>query len=1480
MKTGRVAGCLAALLLLSVAPFLVDPCFALDRSAAQALERLSASASIRVSPRTGLARFVRVIGRPGIATDAAAVTPEARALAFVTQHGAAFGLRGADEVSLARPPWKDLLGMEHVRLLQTHEGLPVTGAEIVIHLRDGDVTVVNGRTVAAGELAGVPRTPLSPAEAAQQAARTLVEERDLVVSKVLRPRLELFNQGLLDGRPSPTRLSWFVAVQAPAVLEYVWVDARTGEVLLHFNQAPQARRRRVYTAQNAYQLPGVLLRKEGEPEVSDPEANAAYDFAGDTYVYFRDHHGRDSIDDAGQPLVLSIHYGDELVYGGVSFWSTSEEQAVFADDMALADDFVAHEITHGLIQHTADLFSYGQPGALNESFADIFGETVDLLNQAGTDTPAVRWLLGEDWSAGGDMADPNAYWQPGKVSDPYISCVEDVHVNSGILDHAYALMVDGGDYNGHTIAGIGLTKAGQVMYRALTTYLTQTSDFGDAEIAINQSCSDLAATGALLGSDCDSVATALVAVELSDPWPCFWPTLGISKTGSGSGTVVSHPDGIDCGLACESSFHIGWVNLSATPETGSVFAGWGGDCSGSGGSSCRLRLTEDTVVPAQFDPAGTTYTLSVATAGPGTVTTSPAGIDCGGDCEETYPSGTTVDLAWAAPPAYGLCEWGGGCSGSESCRVTLNGAKDVTATFGLTPFIREQSLSAVSADAAAWGDYDNDGDLDLVVCGGTAPTLYRNDGGTLVDIGIGLPAALAQGRPHWADYDNDGDLDLLLASGITRLFRNDGNSFYRLTREIAPLANVSASAGAAWGDYDGDGDLDLVVAGYQLLGPKTYLFRNDDGVLVDTDTPLVGLYGGDLAWGDYDNDGRIDLVTSGMRQGRPPLEPDEPTTILYHNTGAGLVDAEAGLAGAAAGSLAWADYDADGDLDLAMVGSDSLIVSVATGFAKVYRNDSGTFVDVGAPLLGVTYGRVAWGDYDADGDPDLLITGYASNGESSTRLYSNDAGTFSEACIGLPDVAGDGGEWGDYDGDGRLDLSLLGHDSRVLYSSYTEIHRNVSPQANTPPQAPTDPFAVVDGQDVELGWTPASDAETPSGGLSYNVRVGTTPGGSEIVSASAEAATGRRRVALLGNAGSAGFMRLGLPFGRYYWAVQAIDSSYAGSPFSEETEFWIGPIVGSQTASAVGERTAHLEATVTPQGFEAVVHFEYGKTTAYGKTTPEQAVGSGTSEVSVAADLEGLAVCTVYHFRAVAVTAGSTVPGPDATFQTSGCPVVQFSAASYSNGEGARTASLVVRRVGLLDRRVKVGYATVGGTASEGTDYKATSGVLTLLPGQTSGTFAIPIVNDTLVENEETVEVALSSPEGATLGPLSAATLTIQDNDSGGVIQFTTSALLVREGVASRLVIVSRQGGGASGVTADYASVGGTATVGEDYRAVLGTLTFGAGQSRLSFVVPIVNDSQDESDETVLFELTNAKGGATLGATTSTTLTIRDDDAP
>ena len=238
-------------------------------------------------------------------------------------------------------------------------------------------------------------------------------------------------------------------------------------------------------------------------------------------------------------------------------------------------------------------------------------------------------------------------------------------------------------------------------------------------------------------------------------------TLQIAKNGAGSGTVTSSPSGISCGTTCSRSFSGGTtVTLTAVPASGSVFAGWsGGGCTGTG--SCAVQINDNITVTASFEtsastppppPPSGTFTLTVSkiqNGGTGTVTSSPAGIDCGATCTASFPSGAAMTL-FASPTSGRFANWTAGpCAGSTnpSCAFTMAADTTATASFSSQPLT---FLESTLPDGNVGADYA----VSVNTTGGSGTERHEFSlvagslpDGLQMDKFFGVQSTLIHGRP-------------------------------------------------------------------------------------------------------------------------------------------------------------------------------------------------------------------------------------------------------------------------------------------------------------------------------------------------------------------------------------------------------------------------------------------------------------------------------------------------------------------------------------------------------------------------------------------------------------------------------------------------------------------------------------------------------------------------------------------------------------
>jgi bacillolysin len=579
---------------------------------------------------TGAARWVFAEG--GTLTREFAnqgMTPEGVARAFLSAYGNLFGITNQAAYLQTMSVETDAAGMQHVRFHQTQNGVAVFGADLVAHLTaDGAVSVVNGYT-----LPGAESMNTTPALSDQVASQAAVAHLGLPDGYVAESSLVLLNPGLLTDQPSATYLTYRVRADSasqPDQAEWVFIDANTGEVRFAYPAIDDGRNRLTYNLKHGTNYASaVLARSESQgpvtsaPSCTTADINHAHDYAGNTYDFYFSRFGRDSYDNAGAALKSYVCYGTNYQN---AFWDGT--RMTYGNGFAAADDVVAHELSHAVTERTSNLVYSNQSGALNESFSDIFGESVDLTNGSGTDTAAVRWDMGEDIPGIGairDMMDPTRFGDPDRTNSANMYCATadsgGVHTNSGVPNKAFALMVDGGTFNGFTVAGIGLDKAVQIEYRTNTLYLSSSAKFLDDYNALNLSCRDL--YGGAGSATCNSVLAALEATKLNGPvcgsggatptpsGPTATPTATATKTPTGGPTPTNTPIPTPTKTPApgtplvngnfESGARVGWGE-SSSHNYPLVMAGVGQNSSWGawlGGANSEIsEITQNYTVPA------------------------------------------------------------------------------------------------------------------------------------------------------------------------------------------------------------------------------------------------------------------------------------------------------------------------------------------------------------------------------------------------------------------------------------------------------------------------------------------------------------------------------------------------------------------------------------------------------------------------------------------------------------------------------------------------------------------------------------------------------------------------------------------------------------------------------------------------------------------------------------------------------------------
>jgi Zn-dependent metalloprotease len=423
-----------------------------------------------------------------------------------------------------------------------------------VALEDTTPKIAEGEAVAAARLKLAEVLRSSP-----DASRAFPLAPNPEKAEVGKPALVVFDPALIGKAPTgKTRLAWLVTIDAFRI----FVDAVTGEAFYYYRDQPSGGMlRRIYDLAQTTAFPGSLGIDEEKRQRADSlelEALIAFRNAGIVRDYFFLNFGRDGFDDnqgqGGSPMEAYVRYGRTQN----AYWCTTKSYdcpkgnvMVYGPGYAGALDIVAHEMTHGIIAHEKNLLYLNEPGAVNESLADIFGALIELDARGD----GGNWLIGET-SPGfsvtlplRSLADPNLRDANGRSlfdrnarfsltnrgqPDHYSEVLTPadtmcgstayndngcVHFNSGILNKFAYLISEGGTHRGVTVAGIGRTKLARITYRAMTVGLNQSSTLSHAANAFVESCFELASAeiAGIIPANCDQVIASQRAVGLEVP---------------------------------------------------------------------------------------------------------------------------------------------------------------------------------------------------------------------------------------------------------------------------------------------------------------------------------------------------------------------------------------------------------------------------------------------------------------------------------------------------------------------------------------------------------------------------------------------------------------------------------------------------------------------------------------------------------------------------------------------------------------------------------------------------------------------------------------------------------------------------------------------------------------------------------------------------------------------------------------------------
>ena len=458
-------------------------------------------------------------------------------------------------------------------------------------------------------------------------------------------------------------------------------------------------------------------------------------------------------------------------------------------------------------------------------------------------------------------------------------------------------------------------------------------------------------------------------------------------------------------------------------------------------------------------------------------------------------------------------------------------------------------IPSLKSAALSWGDYDQDGDQDLAILGyndleGAITRIYQNQNGTLIRTEQNLMQFLS-GDIKWMDMNKDGYLDLIV-SGMavidednsapkTLLYLSNAGTSFSLVSNLT-IEHLYSSK-IALGDLDNDGDIDLAIMGRNINNQTVFqVYKKND--TQNTFTKITNfnpsIMGNDNDWdlkiADFDLDGDNDILYNGGYVQNNYVQSGGIFAFNLNYTGLRYEICKL--------------FNDDSPLTIFGIGTQSNTPSIAI-------NQSVNFIG-GIPSL--KDGDIAVGDYNNDGLNDILFTGRnAVNTPQALLYYQKSDKTFAkDPNISIDGLYNSTADWVDYDVDGDLDLIMTGLDVNSVQQTFF-YKSNTGVKKNTAPSMPSNLQVTDKGNGfVEFKWDSSTDDYSSFFG--YNIRLGTSPGGSELSNTMSNLQTGSRLLTAIPPLFINSYTTQLSP-GRYYWSVQGIDQGFQGSPFATEQIF-------------------------------------------------------------------------------------------------------------------------------------------------------------------------------------------------------------------------------------------------------------------------------------------------------------------------------------